>query len=209
MQMVPIDDLLPEVLTHVPNCSDPVAFKYLREAAQDVCRQGMMWRENDAFPVADPDAEGVITNQDASIVRIARAKLGDVELEPVTVEWLDANQPGWTEATIDANPARYVTQLTPNTVAVAPRATGTLQIRLVLQPSRTAENVPDWLVEQYGILIGKGAAGKIMMLPDEAVADPARGAELGNEFMRKLDGIALKAQRGQQGARLRTRGRFF
>lgn len=207
--MVPFDDLLPEVLAYVPNCADPIAFRYLREAARDLCKRGHVWRESDSFTVSAPDAEAVVTSPDTSLVTIAYARLGEIELTPVTVAYLDEHVPGWAEAAVDAEPARFITQLTPNTVTVAPKATGTLSLRLVLMPSRSAEQVPDWMLDQYGEQLGKGAAGRIMMLTDATVANPALGAQLLAEFAQFLDRLALAAAKGQQRAALRTRGRFF
>jgi len=209
MEMVPLDDLLPEILAYAPNCADPMAQRFLREAARDLCTAGRMWREADEIVLSTPAAEGICTIPDASIIAIEQAELAGYALDPKTVGWLDVNVPDWSIRTTDGDPARYVTQLTPNTVTVVPRATGRLKVRLVLQPSRGAMMIPAWMVEQYGTELGKGAAGRILVLPDPAVSNLQLGAALVGEFKSLLNGMKLAAARGQQGAPLRTRPHFF
>lgn len=209
MEMVPLDDLLPEILTYAPNCADPIAMRFLREAARDLCTTGKMWRETDEIVLSTPEAVGVCTIPDASIIAIDRAELAGYQLDPKTVGWLDVNVPDWSVRTTDGDPARFITQMTPNTVTVVPRATGRLKVRLVLQPSRNAMMIPGWMAEQYGTELGKGAAGRILVLPDPAVSNVQLGAPLVGEFNSLLRNLKLAAARGQQGAPLRTRPHFF
>jgi hypothetical protein len=205
--LVPLDDLLPEILPFIPNVADPLAFRYLREAARDLCQRGLMWRENDTIEVTTPDFVGICTITDAAIVRIESATLEEQTLEPKAVAWLDRNLPRW--RTEEASPAKYVTQIAPNSVTIVPKVSGTLEIALVLQPSKKAEMVPDWLVEQYGTQIGKGAAGRIMLIPDSATSNPQLGAAHVTEFEQLLDNLATAAAKTQLGAALRTKGSYF
>lgn len=208
MEMVPLDDLLPEVLAYAPNVADPMAFRFLREAARDLCEAGKLWREWDAFQVSTPAAEGICTIQDAEIVSIEAASLGGYDLTPVTPAWLDKHEPDWDSVTDSAN-ARYVTQLNPTTVTVVPHVTGELKVRLVLRPSRTARSVPAWLAAEYGTELGKGAAGRILIMPDPAISNPQLGPALVAEFRGLLSAVKRKAAKGKQGAPLRTRARFM
>lgn len=203
-----IDELLPEVLTYAPKCPEPLAFRFIREAAVEVCTRGKVWRESDEIEVDEPEGEILCTLPDASIIEIEWAALDSQELTPKTLAWLDCNVRGWQTSTETA-PPRYITQLELNTVMIVPRATGTLKLRLVLKPSRTALTLPSTLIEHYGTDIGKGAAGRILTTPNAEWANPQLGAALVAEFQSRLDSLAVTAAKGQQGAPLRTKGRYF
>lgn len=209
MRMREIEDLLPSVLIYAPKCPDLTAISKLREAARRFCMVTRVWRESDTMTIETPAAEGVSTIPDAAIVAIEAARLDDYALDPKTVGWLDANVPGWDRYEEDVAPARYVTQLTENTVTVAPKATGTLTLRLILKPSLSAYTVPDILVDNYATEIGKGAAAEILKMPDPDFQNPQLAIALGREFEDALQSGKFAAQRGQQQARTRTAGRYF
>ena len=202
-----LDKLLPEVMTFAPRCPEPLALRHLRQAAIEFCQRTRAWRADDEFTVSTPDCEGVCTLQDAVLFEIKSARLGETDLTPVTEAWLDSEYPGWKER--DESTPRYVTQLSANTVTLYPRGSGLLKLRLVLQPSRQADTLPDFLVDQHGELLGKGAAGRVLTTGNVEWANPNLGAALLNEFQARLDTEAYRAAKGQQGARLRTRPNYF
>lgn len=206
---VEIEELLPEVLLYCRACPEPVAVAKLREAARELCDRAKFWRADDEFEISTPDCEGICTVQDASIVEIENAWLDEYPLEAKTVGWLDSNKPGWTRYDERVAPARYITQLTPNTVTVVPKMAGRLTARFVLKPSRTAETLPDFLVEQLGTEIGKGAAGRLLVIPNTEYTNPQLGSAYVAEFDGLLDRLSVKAAKGQQNGRLRTKARFF
>lgn len=206
-----IDALLPDVLTFAPNCAEPLAYRFIREAAAEFCERTRAWREPDEFQVSTPDCEGICTVPDAKILFIEAATLGGVDLVPVTVGWLDNNMQGWMDYT-DTGAAKYVTQLTSGTLTVVPKVSGLLRLRLVLAPSRSAQTLPDFLVDRYATEIAKGAAGRVLITPDPenpAGANPQLGLALLGEFQAALDRFSIQVTKGQQGARLRTRGRYL
>lgn len=207
--MIDIEDLLPEVLTWAPSVPEPLAVRHIRDAARMLCFKGRMWRDTDEIQVSTPLSEGVCTIADAAIVSIESARLGDYPLEAKSVAWLDKKFDNWRRAADDESTARYVTQLNPNTVTVVPKATGLLSLDLLLQPSRSAQQVPEFLKSDYGDVIGKGAAGLILMTPEQTYTNPQLGAAFTAEFNSKLGTASIMATKGQQGARPRVRPNFF
>jgi hypothetical protein len=203
------DTLLPFIHRYAPSCPDPLAFNCIIEAAREACERGLFWRENDTINITGDDFEGLCTVEDASIIRIEHATMDGCPLEPVTVNWLDENYPEWTSEQVDGSTARYITQLQPNTVTLYPKVTGTVSVRLILKPSRRAQSLPAFLVEQYAEQIGFGAAYRVMMTPDIKVSKPDYAVALRNDFERWLDGLNVKAAKGQQRGRLRTKGQYF
>jgi hypothetical protein len=204
-----LDELLPQMLVYVPTCPEPLAQRFLREAARELCHNARLWRAWDTMKISMPDCEGVVTIPDADIVEIQAAQIDGYNLEPVTVAWLDEDRPGWSHEDLENSSARYVTQLNPNTVTVYPSQDGTLKVRFVLQPSLTAVTVPDNLVGLHGTTIGRGAAGLALMHPVGDFANPQLGMALYAGFKGYLATAKTEFTKGQTGARLRTKGNWF
>jgi hypothetical protein len=206
VEMVDIDDFLPEVLRYAPNASDFTAHRFIIQAGRDLCQRCRLWRENDSVAITAPEMQGLCTIADAAIVEIQSATLDGRQLEPVSPEWLDEKLPNWANDETEGT-ALYVTQTTPNTVSVVPRSPGTLLARLVLKPARNATSLPALLLEDYSEEIGRGAAGRILTDPNSD--NPQLGLDHRNWFEKRLDVIALRIARGQQNAPLRTKGAFL
>ncbi|UXS01088.1 hypothetical protein [Agrobacterium tumefaciens] len=205
-----IDDMLPFVLPFAPNCADLTAYRCIREAAREVCEKVDIWREKDTISVTDIDGECLSTFGDAEVKKIEAAALDGIRLEPKSPEWLDANQPGWDGDNENQAQARFITQITPGKIVVVPRMTGTLSVRLILKPSLKAMTLPDFIVDKYATEIGRGAAGRVLMLPnDDGGANPAMATALLSEFNLFLDRLPMMAAKGQQGARPRTKASFY
>lgn len=206
---VDIDDFLPFALVHAPNCSDLIAYRYIREASRELCERCKVWRETDEMLITEDTCETLSTIPDADIVSIENAALDGVPLKPVTLAWLDENHPGW-DRSEERGGARYITQTEPNTVQLYPRTAGNLTMRIVLQPSLTAMTMPGILLTKWGNVIGEGAAASILLLPnDDGGGDPAKAAALLGEFRQRIVTARFKAAKGQQGAPLRTKGSYF
>lgn len=202
-----IDDFLTEVLIYAPNCNEPLAHRMIREASRELCHNARLWRDSDSIQISKPGYSGICTIQDADIVEIEQAKFNGQNLTPVTKRWLDGFKCDWVND-VQEGSSSYVTQLNPNTVTVYPFASGQLDLGLILQPSLTAQTLPDWLLDLHRSVIGQGAAGKALMVPGEN-ANPQLGAALYSAFGSKIASIKTEFTKGQQGARLRTRGDYF
>jgi hypothetical protein len=204
-----IDDLLPEVLVYTPNAPEPVALRYIREAARKLCHDARLWRTTSTIQVTAPQSQGILTIADAEMVEIETARINGHDLEPVTVAWLDDKHPNWDNDTATTSAGRYITQLNPRTIAIYPRETGNCVMRMVLQPSKNCLTVPDVLVELHATTVGRGAAALLLMLPGVDFANPQLGLAISAEFDGKVASLKTEHTKGQQGARLRTRGDYF
>ncbi|PZU85217.1 MAG: hypothetical protein DI528_12845 [Shinella sp.] len=205
--MIDIEEFLPEVLQYAPNTSELVAQTHIVAVARELCDRCKIWRETDTFEIVTPAGQGLMSISNAEIVSIEEADMGGVPMEPVTVAWLDEHRPKWHTDTATGQ-ARYVTQLNLNTVSVYPRQSGEMTARFVLKPARRATELPDFLLQSYSDEIGKGAAGRIHTLPTEN-AVPQLGVTMTAWFEERLNKLSTKTTRGQQGAPLRTKGRYF
>jgi hypothetical protein len=214
--MMDVEELLPEVMVHARSVPEPVALRFIRQAARELCKRAKFWAEWEQITITgDDEGEGISTIQDAIILEVESAQLtnsdgGKYVLEPVTPQWLDKKYPRWKyDFDETAAPGRFVTQIKPNTVMVLPKDTGVLDVRLILLPARNAFTLPDFLVEDHSELIAKGAAGMILVLPETEYTNPQLGAYLTGEFNTGLDNIAITAQRTQFKARPRTKASYF
>lgn len=207
--MVDIDEVLPDVLVQAPSCPQPFAIRQIRDAAREFCEQTRIWKETDEITVTTPESEGVISPTDAAIVAVEEAWLDGSHLEAKTVAWLDENVPNWHAFEEDSGSPRYVTQLAPNTVTIVPKATGTLRVRLILKPSRSADTLPEFLIDQYCRQIGEGAAGRVLVTQGREFTNPQLGAALLDKFAGEISAAQIKVAKGQTGGRLRTRGQYL
>lgn len=202
-----LDDFLPDIRTYAPHASDPISFRFLREAARELCDRVAIWYDNDVIEITEvTGCEGICTVVDAEIVNIQRADINGHILEPKTLHWLDEYRPEWE---IEQGVSRYVTQLAANHVRVVPKEAGTLKLRLVLKPSLDATTVPEILFTNYKTAIARGAAGLLLMSPQNDTANPNLGQALYTEFKDEIGRLAINAVRTQFGAPLRTRGQYF
>lgn len=207
--MMLIDDLVPRALIYCRKAPEPVIARFLLEAARDYCEIMPVWRAVDTIEIFDPSLEILSTIPDAEIVAIEHALLGERVLEPIALADLDDRHPTWM-ADQDLGTARYITQLAPATLQVYPRETGMLTVRLHLKPSLVAETLPDALVSAALDTVVRGAVGKMMALPDTEYTNPALAAAHLAFFASKTTfGAKLRHREGQQGARLRTKARYF
>jgi hypothetical protein len=215
---VSLDELLPEVLIFVPNVPDPVAYRFLREAARKLCQTAKVLRYSPpAISLRTPTPQILPTLVDTEFVEIESARVGDNYLTPVTIDWLDAERPGWDKPGQSSGTASFIVQTGPDNVQVVPPeyavvgagAAPLLHLRCVMQPSRGCITIDSELVDLFGTLIGRGAAAQMLMLPGVDFANPSLGAAMYAEFLGKLTSLKTEYTKGQQGARLRTTGVWF
>jgi hypothetical protein len=207
--MAEIDDLIPDVKTNAPRAPDPLIERYLREGARRLCFVARLWRADASFTIAEDTDVITCPVSDAEIIGIRNARIDGRDLEAKTLQWLDENVCDWSDLDVDDNAARYLAQLTPNTLRLVPPATGTLDVRLILQPTKTAATLPDFLVALHSEAITKYAAAKVLMTPNETFQNPQLGAVLLADFERMLSTAKWQAAKGQQEARLRVKGRYL
>jgi hypothetical protein len=79
----------------------------------------------------------------------------------------------------------------------------------VLQPSEDCVTLPEQLIELHGTTIGRAAAALLLMLPGTDYANPNLGAAMHTEFLANAATLKVEHTKGQQNARLRTKGDWF
>ncbi len=208
MSLLPLEDLFSEIQRYAPTAPEPSMLMELRQASRLFCARTKAWREDEHFTVSAPGYEALCASPEVSILEIEAAQLDGHSLTPISVVDLDKRRRGWRTDT-EPGAASFVTQRTPNSLTIYPREAGRLDAGLVLQPSRSATLVPDWLVTEYGTEIGRAAAGALLLLPRTEYHNAEIGTALQSAFGAFVARRAISMRRGQQNAPMRTTPRFF
>lgn len=188
------------VMPYASTCPDPVAERHIIDAARDFCEATRCWREKDEFAVSGEEDEVLCVPPYASLHEIEYARFDGRPLDRVA--YADALPCG-------AGLPSQITQVQPQSVMIAPRACGTLEISMFLVPAQDADVLPPFLYEQFGQKIAQGALGTLLMIPDQPFTNPSLGAYNANLFRQSKERAFSHNRRGQQRAPLRTRSSFF
>lgn len=204
-----ITDLLPRVLVKAAACPEPLAIRAIRDAARTFLRRSRLWRLSDSYAIRSTrDCESISTGEHSAVYEFEQARFfgeddeAGIILDPVTLAWLDTHIDNWRDE--DSTPPRYITQTNPGTLRVAPKATGTLKLDVILEPREKAVALPDFLVERFPDIIANGALAEILTTPGD-FANPQLALDCRRAFGMSLDEWGAKASRGQQRAPRRTR----
>lgn len=203
--MVDLDVFYPSIMPSAPGCPQPSADQALITAAQMFCERTRLWRGDDRFELAGEDCDVLCAPDCAIVYEIEHAEVEGRRLEPIA--WADLNRdyPHWRD---HDGMARWITQAAPNTIKVLPyRATGTLRLSTILRPTDDADQLPDFLANQYRRFLADGALGEILMLPGQSFTNPEMAQFYMARFQNRLDSLSSRSSGGQQRAPLRTRFR--
>ncbi|MBX9596233.1 MAG: hypothetical protein K2X46_17845 [Roseomonas sp.] len=198
-----LTDFLPHVMLHAMACADPVAVKYLREAAVEFCTRTRVWRETDEFTTVADDIEVVCVPPYAALHEIEAAWFNGYELEAARFKQTfgpdeqEGGQPRW------------ITQVAPDRVSLVPKGAGLLRISMFLKPAEDTEVVPAFLFDHFAREIGWGALRDLKMLPNQPFSDPQMGMAFGARFEAALNRFSAANIRGQQRAKGRANARYF
>jgi hypothetical protein len=208
---VPLDAFLPYVEPHVPGAPVPGMLFEIRNAAIAFCARSRAWKSMDTDSVAAGVAEYPIPAPPKANVVVVEAVFCDGQpLQPETLDGLRARWTNWITAT--GTPLCY-TQLEPDVLILVPRPVAArvqgLTIRACYQPTRDADTLPDFLLNQYAEVIGRGAAARVLQTPGEPYTNPQKSMFYYQQFEEGVNRAATKAARGFTRAPLRTRPRFL
>lgn len=178
MDMVPIDDIVPDVAPDVPRCPHPMIVDAIRNATIEFCANTGVWiyRHTPMNIISSISEYRLTVPSDAQVSRVGSAKISGNPIDIVTEDWLDDNIPDWESLRRDP---RWVYLSSNNTVTLVgkPIVTKTmaLKIRLSLKPNREAKNIPLSVYDHYFEQIGRGAKSKLMLMPGREWSDPVAG----------------------------------
>lgn len=222
-------DFLPAILVDVPGCPDVAVEREIRNAAIQLCRRSLCWRQQlnpvqvlanvSGYTLNSPQLEArVIKIYDAILTTPSASPLfaPDMQqLQPRTVQWLDAQNPSWRypQAQLTSNyqymPPQYYTQDDPSQILLAgvPAMDGTLTILASLVPLMTSTGIDSWVAEQHYEAIVHGTKARLMAIPQKPWTDFNLAAWHSGEFDKAIGNAnADAAQAFQSDAPIRTTG---
>lgn len=206
--MKDLDEFLPNIRPYAPGVPDLVAYEWIRQAATEFCERTRLWRYEDSFAITGTNPEIIVAPTGAVIHEIERIDFDGEKVAKATPAQLDEWLPDWRAGTLDGTP-QWFTQVEPNTISLAPVQAGTLKVWLWLKPAPDAEELPDFISDQYRQIIADGALSRILLIPGQSFTNEALSSVFSGAFQSKLSALFTKGITGQQRARPRSKANFF
>lgn len=205
------DDLLADVVLSAPGCPSHLAKLALRRAARDLCVRSGVWRNwITVSAVAEVRAYSLSSQWDAEIDSVQEVYIDGSPViksgyrldEGYKLVFLDGYQPTAATGVSDFSNAstyavndkvRYSAKFWKCVVAVGTAGawdeddwreddeTG-IWVRCVLRPSFNAEELPEWIMEQYAKGIASGAASLLLSQRGRPWYDPQQSAKAESDF---------------------------
>lgn len=205
--MIDLDEFMPQIAPKAPACPVPSAHVAILQTASDLCARTKLWRHSDQCYVNDLDDIQFTPPDGSVVVDFESVLFNDAELEPKTAKWMDQCMRGWRHGDIPGYP-KYFSQTNFGNLRIAPIEIGMVTINAFIKPAMNAEQLPDFLFQQYGELIAWGALGRILSTPDQPFTSFEAGSAYLQAYEQKLQSLMFKSTTGQQRARMRTRAYY-
>lgn len=209
-----IDDILPQLLIDAPECPDPVAARALIQSAGEFCRDTMVWNIfPDPVPLVDEQAVyTIVVPAGSRAVAVMAAWVNGRELKPKTLAEISRTLPGWQTAT-GSEPVLFNSQQGEDSVRVFPiplQAAGApLLMRVAVEPTDAATELPDTLMAPYGEAVIQGALARLMLQPRKPWSNPDLGAFNGTRFASAKTEARIKVLHDGAPGSLRVAPRTF
>ena len=198
-----IEDLLPKVMQWAPECPEPIATEHVRAAAVELCKRTRCWRDHDQFEVA-----GRYNDIPAILPHSALFQIESLSFDGQTLDPLPFDIEQMRDEDEEGAPIGY-TQMWPNRIALYPGATGTVRVSMFLVPSDNAQQLPQWMFDQFSDALTWGALSTALLLPNQPFSNPQLAVMFDGKFQQALDRNFAFNKRGQQRARIRTKPSYL
>lgn len=201
--------LHPFIEPEVPGCPIGQMNLAIRRVASEFCARTKCWRERVLVTVTDTSftAYQPTLPAHAKVHVIEGAWFDGAELEPVAFNDLSPQE----LAAVTGRP-RVITQRTDGQIRVAPRATGSLVLNLILKPPAAgpaAYTLPDMLLEEHADAIASGALERLLGMSGKPWSDLGAASIHAGRYERAVAKATARNQRGQQQTPRRTRAHFI
>ena len=211
--MAALDEFYPLLLMEVLSCPNPVVDHHLRIVAREFCRTTSAWGV--AFDPITLTAGQATYELDPPVADAAVLRLTQMMANGILL---------WTFADVDPASSARVTypkyqpqhppfSLSPDLKEITliadevPGASvsGGLLLSGALQPTMTANSLPDFLLNVYGEMMRMGTLARLMAMGEKAWTDRQLSAEYQRQYSQMLGFAAYQASVGNTRERLRVR----
>ena len=188
----------------------PIIDHEVREAAIQFCDRARVWREIQTLDVVADQADyAPVLPVDGAVSVVEDVYHNRVRLEMKPIDTLKEQYQDWQS---QSGTPLYYTQMQPGVIKLVPYPTAALtdalSVRLVFQPARAAETLPDWLYEQYADVLGWGALVRLLLNPGLPCHSPALAAAYQTQFEQGLFRASRQSGKSFTRAPNRVRGYF-
>lgn len=184
------NDVIPEIMTDVPGCPEPLVEAKVRNAAILFCRESRAWKERleDIYPVEGQVYYQLELPEEAQLSILASARQ-----YPYT------------------NPERYnelgarMTNLGTLQFDQAPVvADGPIEVMAILQPTKDATGMPDRLGQIYERALIHGALGRLFEMPGRDWSSPSFAEYHWKQFRDVVADAKVRAATGETNEPIRV-----
>ena len=175
--MADLNDLIPDVRTHLSGSAESMVILYLRRASKQFCQDSLIWEhlmgskvigdtnsQEETYtivlpePAADPDATPPVPDPDFTIP-------ANSYINSISVIQLDDKE-------VDIDDYGY--DIVNQTLSIRPRTLNnrqTLKIYAILEPVKSTDLLPDFLLERWGEGIADYAIWEMMSMSGREWSD--------------------------------------
>ena len=194
MNMIPMKDILPEILIDIPNCPNPIAQRALRDCLMDFCRRSEAWHVRQEYGVTIADQPNAVLElpEHTRFVKVLSLTHDGQSLNPASEKMLDNQVYDWRS---HKGAPRSFFEVAGQEVRLYPTptetTTGTLSGTIAISPTRSATDIDEDLFDRWLEGIVAGTQYRLFLMPDKSWTNPQLAAIL----MDKYETVIGHAQR--------------
>lgn len=209
--MAALEDFVPDVSLDCMGVPLPVMEHAVRIAAIDFCNISRAWKETGWISIRANRAEYEVPTPDQAIlITVEEAYYSETRIDACAPDALRDRYINWT--TRKGTPEIF-TQFNPVSLTLVPCPVTDLkkglQFRACYTPDRAATTLPDWLFQQYGSDIAKGAVATLAGKQNLPCYNEGLAAESRAFFMAAANKAKHRADKGFTRAPRRVVGHYM
>jgi len=201
MATVAYSAFYPYLIPLVPHVADPVAEQAIRDTCIEFCKESLIWQEQ-MDPISSTQGEGVYeldVPTGANLAHIIDLYYNQSRLWKKSVSEIASKYSrDWMLRV--GTPTVY-TMLNPNEVTLVPKPDTAMQDALTgllaFTPLRKSTGIVDYVYEEYAEEIARGAASRLMTIPNQQWTEPKAALMYRKQFMSDCANARAHVNQGQ------------
>lgn len=209
MTKLPFETFLDDVMPELPGCPTDLALRHIRRTLNDFgfqTRYLTVWLDP-ISTTAGGAAYGIVpTDTDLQLVRPEEVRYNGDELDPVSVDELNTEEPAWRTET--GEPRVYTREDDDQIKLVYIPTTSTtdaLRVKVSVTPDFDATGFAKVFYDRFADGIAAGVKARLMSMPKKPWSDPATAEKYLRDYQVEVDTAKHLADKSLSGARRRTR----
>jgi len=213
MATVAYSTFFPFLIPLVPHVADPVAEQAIRDTCIEFCKESLIW-QTPIDPISSTAGEAVYqldvpTNANLAHVvdlyynnaRLAKKSVSEIASK-FTRDWMQS-----------VGTPTVFTMLNPNEITLVSKPDRSVLDAitgiLAYAPMRKSTGIIDYIYEDYAEEIARGAAARLMMIPNQQWTDPKMALGYRKQFMSDMSNARAHVNQGQMRAPISVHLRRF